>query len=234
MAAEDIKNLSDDSVICSKGSMIDERIADLIEKAEIATVQIRSPLTCEAEDGICATCYGRDLARGTPVNPGEAVGIIAAQSIGEPGTQLTMRTFHIGGIAQGGSQSFMQSNHSGVVEFKSANILTNGQGEEIVTSRSMELVINNEKGVALSSHRLSYGTKLYVKEKQKISAGEKLFEWDPYTLPIIAERGGIVKFADLIPGVSVREDVDDATGISQKIVSDWRASSKGSSLQQKL
>ncbi len=234
VAAEDIKNLSDDSVICSKGSMIDERIADLIEKAEIATVQIRSPLTCEAEDGICATCYGRDLARGTPVNPGEAVGIIAAQSIGEPGTQLTMRTFHIGGIAQGGSQSFMQSNHSGVVEFKSANILTNGQGEEIVTSRSMELVINNEKGVVLSSHRLSYGTKLYVKEKQKISAGEKLFEWDPYTLPIIAERGGIVKFADLIPGVSVREDVDDATGISQKIVSDWRASSKGSSLQPEI
>ena len=169
--------------------MIDERIADLIEKAEIATVQIRSPLTCEADDGICATCYGRDLARGTPVNPGEAVGIIAAQSIGEPGTQLTMRTFHIGGIAQGGSQSFMQSNHSGMVEFKSANILTNGQGEEIVTSRSMELVINTEKGVALSSHRLSYGTKLYVKEKQKISAGDKLFEWDPYTLPIIAERG---------------------------------------------
>ncbi len=234
VAAEDIKSLSDDSVICSKGSMIDERIADLIEKADITTVQIRSPLTCEAEDGICATCYGRDLARGTPVNPGEAVGIIAAQSIGEPGTQLTMRTFHIGGIAQGGSQSFMQSNHSGVVEFKSANILTNGQGEEIVTSRSMELVINNEKGVALSSHRLSYGTKLYVKEKQKISAGDKLFEWDPYTLPIIAERGGIVKFADLIPGVSVREDVDDATGISQKIVSDWRASSKGSSLQPEI
>ena len=170
------------------------------------------------------------MARGTPVNPGEAVGIIAAQSIGEPGTQLTMRTFHIGGIAQGGSQSFMQSNHSGMVAFKSANILTNGQGEEIVTSRSMELVINNEKGVALSSHRLSYGTKLYVKEKQKISAGDKLFEWDPYTLPIIAERGGVVKFADLIPGVSVREDVDDATGISQKIVSDWRASSKGLSL----
>ncbi len=234
VAAEDIKSLSDDSVICSKGSMIDERIADLIEKAEIATVQIRSPLTCEADDGICATCYGRDLARGTPVNPGEAVGIIAAQSIGEPGTQLTMRTFHIGGIAQGGSQSFMQSNHSGVVQFKSANILTNGQGEEIVTSRSMELVINNEKGSALSSHRLSYGTKLYVKENQKISAGDKLFEWDPYTLPIIAERGGIVKFADLIPGVSVREDVDDATGISQKIVSDWRASSKGSSLQPEI
>ncbi len=234
VAAEDIKSLSDDTVICRRGSMIDERIADLIEKANIATVQIRSPLTCEAEDGICATCYGRDLARGTPVNPGEAVGIIAAQSIGEPGTQLTMRTFHIGGIAQGGSQSFMQSNHSGVVEFKSANILTNGQGEEIVTSRSMELVIKNEKGVALSSHRLSYGTKLYVKEKQKISAGDKLFEWDPYTLPIIAERGGIVKFADLIPGVSMREDVDDATGISQKIVSDWRASSKGSSLQPEI
>ena len=198
--------------------MIDERVADLIEKADISTVQIRSPLTCEAEDGICATCYGRDLARGTPVNPGEAVGIIAAQSIGEPGTQLTMRTFHIGGIAQGGSQSFLQSNHNGVIEFRNANILSNGQGDAIVTSRSMELLINNDKGVTLSSHKLSYGAKLYVKDKQKVSAGEKLFEWDPYTLPIIAEKGGIVKFADLIPGVSVREDVDDATGISQKIV----------------
>merc|ERR1711965_1015523 len=125
-----------------------------------------------------------------------------------------MRTFHIGGIAQGGSQSFVQSNHSGVIEFRNANILSNGQSEEIVTSRSMELIINNDKGVALSSHKLSYGTKLYVKEKQKISAGEKLFEWDPCTLPIIAEKGGIVKFADLIPGVSVREYVDDATGIS--------------------
>ena len=234
VAAEDVKNPSNETMICSRGTMIDERLADLIEKAEIATVQIRSPLTCEAEDGICATCYGRDLARGTPVNPGEAVGIIAAQSIGEPGTQLTMRTFHIGGIAQGGSQSFLQSNHSGVIEFKNANILSNGQGEEIVTSRSMELLINNDKGVALSSHKLSYGTKLYVKEKQKISAGEKLFEWDPYTLPIIAEIGGIVKFADLIPGVSMREDVDDATGISQKIVSDWRSSAKGSSLQPEI
>ncbi len=234
IAAEDIKHPSDDSLLCSRGTMIDERVADLIEKADIATVQIRSPLTCEAEDGICATCYGRDLARGTPVNPGEAVGIIAAQSIGEPGTQLTMRTFHIGGIAQGGSQSFLQSNHSGVVEFRNANILSNGQGDEIVTSRSMELLINNEKGVNLSSHKLSYGTKLYVKDQQKVSAGEKLFEWDPYTLPIIAEKGGLVKFADLIPGVSVREDVDDATGISQKIVSDWRSSSKGSSLQPEI
>jgi len=234
ISAEDIKHPSDDSLLCGKGTMIDERVADLIEKADISTVQIRSPLTCEAEDGICATCYGRDLARGTLVNPGEAVGIIAAQSIGEPGTQLTMRTFHIGGIAQGGSQSFLQSNHNGVIEFRNANILSNGQGEAIVTSRSMELLINNDKGVTLSSHKLSYGTKLYVKDKQKVSAGEKLFEWDPYTLPIIAEKGGIVKFADLIPGVSVREDVDDATGISQKIVSDWRSSSKGSSLQPEI
>ncbi len=234
IAAEDIRHPSDDSLLCSRGAMIDERVADLIEKADIATVQIRSPLTCEAEDGICATCYGRDLARGTPVNPGEAVGIIAAQSIGEPGTQLTMRTFHIGGIAQGGSQSFLQSNHNGVVEFRNANILSNGLGDEIVTSRSMELLINNDKGVNLSSHKLSYGTKLYVKDKQKVSAGEKLFEWDPYTLPIIAEKGGVVKFTDLIPGVSVREDVDDATGISQKIVSDWRSSSKGSSLQPEI
>ena len=119
----DIKNLSDDTLICSKGSMIDERIADLIEKADITTVQIRSPLTCEAEDGICAQCYGRDLARGTRVNPGEAVGIIAAQSIGEPGTQLTMRTFHIGGIAQGGSQSFIESSHSGKIKLLNPKLI---------------------------------------------------------------------------------------------------------------
>ena len=231
VAAEDIKNPTDDTIICRRGTMIDERIADIIENSAVVTVQIRSALTCEAEDGICATCYGRDLARGTPVNPGEAVGIIAAQSIGEPGTQLTMRTFHIGGIAQGGSQSFVQSNHSGVVKFKNANILSNGSGEEIVTSRSMELIVASEKGLVLSSHKLSYGSKLYVKENQKISSGEKLFEWDPYTLPIIAERGGLVKFVDLVPGVSVREDT---MGISQKIVSDWRSSSKGSSLQPEI
>jgi DNA-directed RNA polymerase subunit beta' len=231
VAAEDIKHPVDDNLICNMGVIIDERIADLIEEAEIASILIRSPLTCEAEDGICAQCYGRDLARGTQVNHGEAVGIIAAQSIGEPGTQLTMRTFHIGGIAQGGSQSFVQANHNGTVSFNNPSILENGQGEQIVMNRSMELFIKNDKGLALNSHKLSYGTKLYVKENQKIKSGEKLFEWDPYTLPIIAEKGGMVKFVDFIPGVSVREDIDDATGISQKIVSDWRSSSKGSSMQ---
>ncbi len=234
VAAEDIKHPIDEKIICSQGTIIDERIADIIEEVEISSIQIRSPLTCEAEDGICAKCYGRDLARGTQVNLGEAVGIIAAQSIGEPGTQLTMRTFHIGGIAQGGQQSFVQANNNGIVKFKNANILENGQGEQIVMSRSMELLLENEKGLMFTSHKLSYGTKLHVKEKQKIKSGEKLFEWDPYTLPIIAEKGGLVKFVDLIPGVSVREDTDDATGISQKIVSDWRSSSKGSSLQPEI
>ena len=234
VAAEDIKHPIDEKIICNQGTIIDERIADIIEEVEISSIQIRSPLTCEAEDGICASCYGRDLARGTQVNLGEAVGIIAAQSIGEPGTQLTMRTFHIGGIAQGGQQSFVQGNNNGIVKFKNANILENSQGEQIVMSRSMELLLENEKGLMFSSHKLSYGTKLHVKEKQKIKSGEKLFEWDPYTLPIIAEKGGLVKFVDLIPGVSVREDTDDATGISQRIVSDWRSSSKGSSLQPEI
>ncbi len=234
VAAEDIKHPTDEKIICKKGTIIDERVADTIQELEISSIQIRSPLTCEAEDGICAKCYGRDLARGTQVNLGEAVGIIAAQSIGEPGTQLTMRTFHIGGIAQGGQQSFVQANNNGKVKFKNANILENSQGEQIVMSRSMELLLENEKGLMFASHKLSYGTKLHVKEKQKIKSGEKLFEWDPYTLPIIAEKGGLVKFVDLIPGVSVREDTDDATGISQRIVSDWRSSSKGSSLQPEI
>ena len=127
-------------------------------------MQIRSPLTCEAEDGICAQCYGRDLARGTKVNPGEAVGIIAAQSIGEPGTQLTMRTFHIGGIAQGGSQSFLEASQEGTLQLRGANLLTNADGEQIVMARTMELAIVDENGVDRAVHKLGYGTKLLAKE----------------------------------------------------------------------
>ena len=136
-------------------------------------MQIRSPLTCEAEDGICAQCYGRDLARGTQVNPGEAVGIIAAQSIGEPGTQLTMRTFHIGGIAQGGSQSFLEASQEGTVQLRGANLLTNADGEQIVMSRTMEIAIVDENGVDRAVSKLGYGTKLLAKEGAQVVRGEQ-------------------------------------------------------------
>ena len=234
VSADDIISPTDQSVIVKKGVIIDERMADFIDNLSIQSVKIRSALTCEAEDGICAQCYGRDLARGTRVNPGEAVGIIAAQSIGEPGTQLTMRTFHIGGIAQGGSQSFIESSHSGKIKLLNPKLIQNSSKENIVMGRNMEIVIQDDKGIELSSHKVSFGSKIYIKDGEDIKSGQKLFEWDPYTLPIIAENNGIAKFIDLIAGVSLREETDDATGIAQRIVSDWRSAPKGNELKPEI
>ena len=234
VSADDIISPKDQSVVVKKGVIIDERMADFIDNLSIQSVKIRSALTCEAEDGICAQCYGRDLARGTRVNPGEAVGIIAAQSIGEPGTQLTMRTFHIGGIAQGGSQSFIESSHSGKIKLLNPKLIQNSSKENIVMGRNMEIVIQDDKGIELSSHKVSFGSKIYVKDGEDIKSGQKLFEWDPYTLPIIAENNGIAKFIDLVAGVSLREETDDATGIAQRIVSDWRSAPKGNELKPEI
>ncbi|WP_297976938.1 DNA-directed RNA polymerase subunit beta', partial [uncultured Amaricoccus sp.] len=231
VAAEDVLDPKTGEVIFPRNGLIEERDADAIETSGVLEMQIRSPLTCEAEDGICAQCYGRDLARGTKVNPGEAVGIIAAQSIGEPGTQLTMRTFHIGGIAQGGSQSFLEASQEGTVQLRGANLLTNAEGEQIVMSRTMDIAIVDENNVDRAVSKLGYGTKLLVKEGATVARGDKLAEWDPYTLPIIAEKAGVAKFVDLVAGFSVREEMDDATGISQKIVSDWRAAPRGNDLK---
>lgn len=234
VAAEDILNPADQSVIVKAGELIDERTADFVEEVGIIETQIRSPLTCEAEDGICAMCYGRDLSRGTMVNPGEAVGIIAAQSIGEPGTQLTMRTFHIGGVAQGGQQSFQECNQPGKVEIRSQNVLTNRNGERIVMGRNVVLAIVDDNGSERASFKMDYGTKLLVKDGDAVERGAKLYEWDPYTLPIIVEKSGKAKFVDLITGISVRDETDDATGITQKIVSDWRAAPKGNELKPEI
>ncbi|MBU9697174.1 DNA-directed RNA polymerase subunit beta' [Rhodobacteraceae bacterium HSP-20] len=234
VAADDILVPGTDEVIVARGELIDERKADAIDQAGVASCRIRSPLTCEAEEGVCAACYGRDLARGTLVNIGEAVGIIAAQSIGEPGTQLTMRTFHIGGIAQGGQQSFLEASQEGKIEFRNANLLSNANGEQIVIGRNMSLAIIDEAGAERAVHKLSYGAKVHVKEGQSVKRGTKLFEWDPYTLPIIAEKAGLAKFVDLISGISVREETDEATGMTQKIVSDWRSAPKGNELKPEI
>ena len=197
-------------------------------------MRIRSPLTCEAEEGVCAMCYGRDLARGTMVNTGEAVGIIAAQSIGEPGTQLTMRTFHIGGVAQGGQQSFLEASQAGKVVFENAQTLENAAGEIMVMGRNMKLIIQDDNGEERASHKVGYGTKLFVKEGQNVKRGDKLFEWDPYTLPIIAEKAGTAKFVDLVRGIAVRDETDDATGMTQKIVIDWRVGAQGNELKPEI
>ena len=234
VSADDVLVPGTDEVIVQAGELIDERKADAIENANLQAVRIRSPLTCEAEDGVCAMCYGRDLARGTMVNQGEAVGIIAAQSIGEPGTQLTMRTFHIGGVAQGGQQSFLEASQDGTVELRNANLLENEAGEQVVMGRNMVLAIMGENGEERASHKVGYGSKVFVKDGAAISRGDKMFEWDPYTLPIIAEKAGQVRYVDLVAGIAVREETDDATGMTQKIVTDWRSVPKGNELKPEI
>ncbi len=235
VAAEDVMKPGTDEVLCAKGEIIDERKADFIEENGVISMLIRSPLTCETEDGICAACYGRDLARGTLVNQGEAVGIIAAQSIGEPGTQLTMRTFHIGGVAQGGGQqSSQESSQSGKVHLENAILLKNSAGEQLSMTRNMVASILDVGGAVIASYKVAYGSKMLVKDGQAIERGDKLFEWDPFTLPIIAEKSGVVKYVDLVSGIAVRDETDDATGMTQKIVTDWRAALKGSELAPKI
>jgi DNA-directed RNA polymerase subunit beta' len=234
VAADDVLAPGTDEVVVAKNELIDERKADMVEAAGIASMRIRSALTCEAEEGVCAMCYGRDLARGTLVNQGEAVGIIAAQSIGEPGTQLTMRTFHIGGIAQGGQQSFQEASQEGKAVFRNAMLLENALGELIVMGRSMKIAIIDDAGQERASYKVSYGAKIHVRDGATIKRGAKLFEWDPYTLPIIAEKAGVAKFVDLVSGISVREDTDDATGMTQKIVTDWRTAPRGSDLKPEI
>jgi DNA-directed RNA polymerase subunit beta' len=217
VSAEEVIKPGTDEVLCKKGEMIDELKADHIEDAGVVSMLIRSPLTCEIEDGICAACYGRDLSRGTQVNQGEAVGIIAAQSIGEPGTQLTMRTFHIGGVAQGGGQqSSQESSQPGKVSLENASLLKNSAGEYLSLTRNMVAKILDVGGAEIASYKVDYGSKMLVKDGQTIKRGEKLFEWDPFTLPIIAEKKGTAKFVDLVIGIALRDETDDATGMTQK------------------
>ncbi len=234
VSADDVLVPGTDEVLVRKNELIDERKADLVEQAGVTNVRIRSALTCESEEGVCAMCYGRDLARGTLVNIGEAVGIIAAQSIGEPGTQLTMRTFHIGGIAQGGQQSFLEASQEGKISFRNAMLLSNANGESIVMGRNMQIAVLDETGAERAAHKISYGAKIHVKDGQMVKRGAKLFEWDPYTLPIIAEKAGVAKFVDLISGIAVREETDEATGMTQKIVTDWRTAPRGNDLKPEI
>ncbi|NWG47259.1 MAG: DNA-directed RNA polymerase subunit beta' [Alphaproteobacteria bacterium] len=231
VALQDVVHPTNGKVIVAKGEMIDEDKADLIGKAYIQAVKIRSPLTCSLKVGICAQCYGRDLARGTAVNVGEAVGVIAAQSIGEPGTQLTMRTFHIGGTAQVSEQSFIEASTEGSIKLFNPNVVTDSTGNLIIMGRNTQLLVLDAEGNERAAYKLSYGTRLRVKDGDKVTRGQRLAEWDPYTRPIITEVSGKVRFEDLVEGVSIREVADEATGISSKEVLDWRASPRGTDLR---
>jgi len=234
-AAVDILDPLNGEVVLPAGALIDEDAVDQIEQAGIDTVPIRSVLTCESRVGVCGKCYGRDLARGTVVNIGEAVGVIAAQSIGEPGTQLTMRTFHIGGAAQrGAEQSSIEAAFDGSIEIKNRNVVVNSAGVPVVMSRNTEIVLLDEAGREKARHRVPYGTRLLVDDGAQIKRGDRLAEWDPYTIPIITEKEGIAHYVDLIEGLSMRETVDEATGISSKVVVDWKQQPRGSDLRPRI
>jgi len=189
---------------------------------------------CESKGGVCAACYGRDLARGTPVNIGEAVGVIAAQSIGEPGTQLTMRTFHIGGAAQINEQSNLESIADGSVEYRDLRTITDPRGRRVSLSRSGEVAIIDSEGRERSTHRLPYGAHLLVDDGQKVSKGDRIAEWDPFTMPVVTETGGTVKYQDLLDNQTLTEQTDEATGISQKVVIEYRATSRKEDLRPRL
>ncbi len=227
----DVIDPETDELIIKAGDLIDETHSEAIEKTEIQEIFVRSVLTCEAKIGTCAKCYGRDLARGTPINIGEAVGVIAAQSIGEPGTQLTMRTFHIGGAAQVVDQSSIEASRKGTITFKNSHFVTNSDGIDVVMSRNMSVVIINDKKVELANQKLPQGSLLRVKEGQAIDRGEKLADWDSFTRPILTEMSGIMEFEDMIDGVTVDEQYDDSTGLTSRVVKDWRDNKKNVDLK---
>jgi DNA-directed RNA polymerase subunit beta' len=229
--AEDVRDPSSTAIIVKRGALIEEAQVDAITTAGVQEIRIRSVLTCETTNGVCAKCYGRDLARGTPVNHGEAVGVIAAQSIGEPGTQLTMRTFHIGGAAQISEQSFIESNFEGKIRFKNKNVVRNSDGELIAMGRNMAIVVVDQDGTERAVHRVQYGSRLRVEDGDKIKRGQRLAEWDPYTRPILTEVEGSVGFEDLVEGQSMSETLDESTGIAKRVVIDWRTSGRGQDLR---
>ncbi|MCX7864128.1 MAG: DNA-directed RNA polymerase subunit beta', partial [Novosphingobium sp.] len=224
--AEDIAD-KDGNIVAAKGTLLDEATVKAIEQTGVQAARIRSPLVCEAEQGVCATCYGRDLARGTPVNIGEAVGVIAAQSIGEPGTQLTMRTFHIGGAAQVSETSHLETGCDGTVKYRDMPTITDKRGRLLSLARNGEIVVIDADGHEREIHRVPYGTHLLHADGAKVKAGDRLAEWDPFTLPIITETKGVVKYQDLIEGLTMIEQVDEATGIAQRVVTEVRNTGRG-------
>ncbi len=229
---EDIVHPETGEVLVKKGKLITEDDVDVVEKAGVEQVKIRSVLTCECKNGVCAACYGRDLARGTPVNIGEAVGVIAAQSIGEPGTQLTMRTFHIGGAAsKSAEQSTVEVPFAGVLKLENNHTVTNSDGHLIVLSRNCEVVIVDANGREKSRHKVPYGTKILAAEGAKVKKGQKVAEWDPFTVPVITEKAGRAEWVDLINNVSLEERVDETTGVVDNVVIDWHSGANAANLK---
>ena len=222
----DIKHPLTGEVIVKKKKLIDEADCELIDSAGVKNLNVYSVITCEAKRGVCQLCYGRDLSRGRLVSIGEAIGMIAAQSIGEPGTQLTMRTFHVGGTAQIKEESQIISQTKGKLNIINKNLIEDSKKNIIVMGRNTQLSIEDDNGVQLAIYKVNYGSKLFYKDGDTIDKSKKIAEWDPYTLPVIAETSGAVNYMDLVEGISLTETLDDATGISSKSVTDWKSLTK--------
>ncbi|MBI5815625.1 MAG: DNA-directed RNA polymerase subunit beta' [Nitrospinae bacterium] len=230
IALGDVVDPFNKEVLLKANDMVDEKAVVLLEERGIEHIKIRSVLTCEAKDGVCALCYGRNLASGQLVENGEAVGVIAAQSIGEPGTQLTMRTFHIGGTASKvAEQTTLQAKKEGVVRYVDIKSIALGDGgpkEWVVMSRNGGIIIQNEQGRELERHKIVYSARLKVADGAKVKEGDTLAEWDPYTMSILTDTAGRVAFGDLIENVTMREEIDDTTGHAEKVVLDHRDPTK--------
>ncbi len=224
---EDVKSPDNKKIIVHAGNMIDEALADAIEKAGVKSIKARSVLTCKSHEGVCVKCYGRDLATGNIVSIGEAVGVIAAQSIGEPGTQLTMRTFHIGGAAQRGTeQSSISAIADGKLKISDKGTITDRDGKIVVISRNSEITLVDKDQKEIHSYKLPYGAVITHKHGSEVKKGDHLAEWDPYNIPVVAETSGVIKYNDLTENVSLREKIEESTGVSTKIVMDWKQYSK--------
>ncbi len=234
VAAKDVKNPLTGDILLKKNEMIDEAGCEKIDAAGVKSINVYSVMTCKAKEGVCATSYGRDLSRGKMVHVGEAIGMISAQSIGEPGTQLTMRTFHVGGTASVKQESQIVSSSDGILKIVNTNLLEDSKKNQIVMGRNTELSIEDGNGLQVASYKVPYGSKLFFQNDDKIKKGAKICEWDPYTTPVIAEKDGIANYVDLIDGVSLAETVDDATGISTKAVVDWKTQSKNTDLKPRI
>jgi len=232
--AHDIKHPITGEIILKKKKLIDEADCELIDAAGVKTINVFSVITCESKRGICQNCYGRDLSRGRLVSIGEAIGMIAAQSIGEPGTQLTMRTFHVGGTAQIKEESQIVSQSQGKLKIINKNLIEDSKKNIIVMGRNTQLSIEDNNGIQLAIYKVNYGSKLFIKDGDLVKKGNKIAEWDPYTLPVIAETSGTASYMDLVEGVSLTETLDDATGISSKSVTDWKSLTKNTELKPRI
>ena len=233
-AAVDVIDPVTDNVLIPGGTVIEEVEAEILEQAGVQSLLIRSVLTCESQAGVCGKCYGRDLARGTSVNVGEAIGVIAAQSIGEPGTQLTMRTFHIGGTAQVANQSSIEASYDSTARIENRDVLTDSTDRLVAMGRAMELLLLDANDRERARYRIPYGARLMVDDGDEVVKGDKLAEWDPYTRPIMTERDGVVNYRDLVEATTMREETDEATGISYWVVVDHRGGKKDTELRPRI